>query len=137
MLFDREGILWLGTHGGGLNRLKDGKFSVLTTFNGLSGNEIFGIMEDSRNRIWIATVNGVNIWNRKKGIIKSLTEKNGLSANFALTMTEDSKGAIWIGTRGKGVSVYKNGKFKYYNTANGLSNDRIYAIMKIQKRISG
>ena len=38
LLEDRRGNLWLGTNGGGLNRLADGRFERYTTQDGLAGD---------------------------------------------------------------------------------------------------
>ena len=55
---DREGVLWIGTEVGGLNRLKDGKF---TSFGEAAGfrDRILHIVEDNYDRLWLATKNGV------------------------------------------------------------------------------
>ena len=37
-----DGSLWAGTYGGGVSRLKDGKFTVYTTADGLVSNYVSG-----------------------------------------------------------------------------------------------
>lgn len=61
---DKNGVIWIGTSRG-LNRF-DGS-SFLQTFskdrnNGLCDNQITDIFRDSRDRMWVATVNGVNLF---------------------------------------------------------------------------
>ena len=42
------GILWIGTWGGGLNRLKDGRLTTYTTRDGLFHDDVLQILEDDQ-----------------------------------------------------------------------------------------
>src|SRR5581483_197894 len=47
-LLDRQGVLWIGTNSGGLSRFADGRFTNYSeTYNGLSSNNIWSLLEDS------------------------------------------------------------------------------------------
>ena len=52
---DREGSLWIGTDGGGLNRLRHGKFTIFTPRDGLPGLIVQSVFVDSRNDVWVGT----------------------------------------------------------------------------------
>ncbi|GAB4169172.1 MAG: sensor histidine kinase [Calditrichia bacterium] len=61
-------VLWIGTYGGGLNRLsrirlQDGTFQErfihITTDDGLPSNIIYTILKDDHNRLWLSTNNGL------------------------------------------------------------------------------
>ena len=41
-----DGSLWIGTYGGGLSRLKDGKFSIYTTADGLISDFVATLCAD-------------------------------------------------------------------------------------------
>ena len=57
---DAGGILWLGTRGGGLGRRsRDGKVSFITSREGLCGDVIFQILEDSSQNLWLSGPAGV------------------------------------------------------------------------------
>src|SRR5207244_717446 len=73
---DHEGSLWIGTGGGGLNRLSkvqspkskvvgagDGEFmfhvSRFTSRDGLFSDTIFEILEDDRDNLWMSCFSGV------------------------------------------------------------------------------
>ena len=43
---DPDGTLWLGTYDGGLNRFREGKFTVFNTQNGLFSDGVFQILPD-------------------------------------------------------------------------------------------
>jgi signal transduction histidine kinase len=56
---DKDGSLWLGTNGGGLNRLRNGKiFAFPWSSQGLPGT-IYGILEDDGGRLWLSSKTGV------------------------------------------------------------------------------
>jgi len=50
---DSAGNLWIGTRGGGLCRLSHGKFTRLTTKDGLSGDMIQSLCLGNRDELWI------------------------------------------------------------------------------------
>jgi signal transduction histidine kinase/DNA-binding response OmpR family regulator/ligand-binding sensor domain-containing protein len=62
--------LWIGTKGGGLNRLEKstGNFTHLTVKNGLPDNVVYGLLADEAGNIWGST---------NKGIFCMTTSKNG------------------------------------------------------------
>jgi ligand-binding sensor domain-containing protein len=58
---DTDGAVWLGTFGGGLNRLDPttGKAERFTTANSaLTNNTVFGIIADTAGKLWISTNGG-------------------------------------------------------------------------------
>jgi len=68
---DEEGIIWIGTAGGGLNKFVasvDGQteqFVAYTMQNGLSGDFITGILEDKNKNLWIGTESGITKFDKK------------------------------------------------------------------------
>lgn len=50
---DPDGVMWIGTYGGGLNRFKNGKFSVFSTQNGLIDNTVSMVLDDGRGNLWL------------------------------------------------------------------------------------
>jgi ligand-binding sensor domain-containing protein len=44
------------------------------------------------------------------------------------SILEDSKGNIWFGSHNEGVCLLHNGKFQYFTTENGLSNNQVRSI---------
>ncbi|MBV9489691.1 MAG: hypothetical protein JO069_08210, partial [Verrucomicrobia bacterium] len=64
LYLDAEGALWAGTMGGGINRLKNGRWgpSFCTKAQGLFSNEIFTILEDQRGhlaQLWCSSDRGI------------------------------------------------------------------------------
>lgn len=61
----KDSILWIGTFGGGLNRmdLRTEKFTHYTTEKGLSNNIIFAILDDKHGYLWLSTDRGLSKFN--------------------------------------------------------------------------
>jgi len=51
--------LWIGTYGGGLNRFRDGRFTVYTTDHGLPDNVIYQILDDGQGNLWMSSNRGI------------------------------------------------------------------------------
>ena len=54
-----DGVLWVGTYDGGLNRYKDGKFTSYTTKEGMFSSGVFAILEDQRGSLWMSSNQGI------------------------------------------------------------------------------
>ena len=56
---DRDGAIWIGSLGGGLLRFKDGRFTRITTREGLPNEHVSQILEDDQGQLWLGTGNGI------------------------------------------------------------------------------
>ncbi len=56
---DDDSVLWIGTYGGGLNRLKDGIITSFTKQDGLYDNGVFQILEDAFQNLWLTSNRGI------------------------------------------------------------------------------
>jgi signal transduction histidine kinase/ligand-binding sensor domain-containing protein len=63
---DEEGVIWIGTLGGGLLRFKDGKFFRYTTRSGLGNEHISQILEDDRHQLWLGSRAGITRVSRRE-----------------------------------------------------------------------
>lgn len=102
---DKNRELWIGTSGGGINKLKANSKSF-TSFNskvriGLPTS----ISEDSADNLWISTYNqGLAIFNKKTFKCKWITERDGLLYNGVDNVLKDNDGNAWIISL-RGVSI--------------------------------
>ena len=80
---DKNGILWVGTNGGGLNRFDEQseKFIHYTEKDGLAGNIVCGILEDNHGNLWISTMGGLSKFNTKKERFLNFHTGDGLQSN--------------------------------------------------------
>ena len=115
---DWQGRLWIGTWGGGLNRLVDrqtGSFTHYTEEDGLSDNVIFSIHEDLSGALWLATYNGLSYFEPETGVFKVYTSQDGLLSNeFAVKASAQSQdGIIYLGSI-HGITYFDPEKIKTY-----------------------
>lgn len=127
---DRWGNMWIGTSGGGLNALRDGKFSFYTVRDGLSGNNVKAIYEAADGSLWIGTA-GAGLNRYLDGTFDLYTESDGLSSNNIESLCDDSRGNLWIGTT-DGLNVFNiaDNVFTALTEKNGLSNLSIKTIYR-------
>lgn len=128
LMIDHSNKLWIGSVDGLTTYdLNSGQIKSLRTVNGLSGNDITCIVEDSKQIIWIGTKqNGVTtIQNGKYNIFH---KDNGLLNNNITSICEDNKGTMWIGTEGRGIFAYANNTFKNHTVKDGLLSNYITLI---------
>ncbi|MCI0750215.1 MAG: hypothetical protein L0Y35_00080, partial [Flammeovirgaceae bacterium] len=59
ILEDKNGYLWIGTHGGGLARYDGREFKVYTTLDGLLSNIVNYLKLDSQENLWIVHPRGI------------------------------------------------------------------------------
>jgi ligand-binding sensor domain-containing protein/AraC-like DNA-binding protein len=123
---DRWGNLWVGTYGGGLNVLRDGKFDFLTEEDGLTSDYTTAIYEDAKKTLWIGTSGG-GLNQVKEEEIITYTKKDGLSSNYIQSLCDDREGNLWIGTN-NGLNRFKNGQIDIFTTRQGLSNNSIKSL---------
>ena len=96
--------------------------------DGLPQNSINDITQTRDGYIWLATEEGLV---RFDGISFTIFDKQNtkeLKHNTINTFFVDSSGNFWIGTLDSGLILYKNERFKFFTTQDGLSSDQIKAI---------
>ncbi len=99
---DKQGALWLGTVGGGLNVYYPKKDSVhyFTVAEGLPSNLIYKIEQDNNNQLWMSTDNGISRYDKKNNNFTNYNLTSGLSvSNFSfLSSLKSSNGTLAFGT---------------------------------------
>ncbi|TYA84172.1 hybrid sensor histidine kinase/response regulator transcription factor [Seonamhaeicola marinus] len=85
---DNQGNYWIGTFGGGLNKMtlpKNGigtpEFKHYTEEDGLANNAVYGILQDDNQNLWISTDNGISLFNPISEEFKNLSKDDGLQSN--------------------------------------------------------
>jgi signal transduction histidine kinase/ligand-binding sensor domain-containing protein/CheY-like chemotaxis protein/HPt (histidine-containing phosphotransfer) domain-containing protein len=111
---DHAGMFWLGTVKQGLFRL-DPDTNRLTVFRhdplnpkSLSQDSVWSVLEDSAQRLWVATGDGLNLFDRAK---ESFTRyghdsdnPQSLHSSIVSSLYQDRGGILWVGTREGGAS---------------------------------
>lgn len=125
---DGTGALWIGTYGGGLTRLQNGKFTRFTTADGLAHDTVYRISRGRGDVLWIGTGGGVS--RLEAGAFTNFSTADGLDSNVVFPVLEDREGAVWVGTYGGGLSRYQDGEFTTFRAADGLGSDLILDLLE-------
>ncbi len=138
---DRNNVYWFGTQNG-LFRLKNNEFRKIFSANNcdtcISPYEVYSLLVDSKNNVWVGTRGGLNKFNYQTKKFQRFSRNSlphkGLSNNSVLCIHEDSRGMIWIGTE-SGLNRFNpiDETFNYYTYKNGFKNDYIYSILEDNK----
>ncbi len=107
------GIIWMGTRGGGLNRL-DKKTGGIQHFlhhpkkkHSISSDIVWTTFEDSNGTFWVGTEAGLDTLDRETGEstpYKILENNSYATISFpVISMHEDRQGFLWLGTWSGGM----------------------------------
>ena len=100
--------LWIGTYGGGLKKYNGVDVETfkhdVNSSSGLSSSEIYDLLLGKDNAVWIATNNGLNLYNQKNDTFTHFNPKGEKLPIHALDMLDDTH--ILLGTHQKGVYLF-------------------------------
>ncbi|MBK6754097.1 MAG: response regulator [Flavobacteriales bacterium] len=94
-------ILWVGTNGGGLNRLdkRTGQFTRFSTADGLPNNVIYGLLAEDDGQLWMSTNKGIAQFDPLTHAVRSFDASDGLQGDefnrYAYCKTSD--GTLYFG----------------------------------------
>jgi diguanylate cyclase (GGDEF)-like protein len=95
-LQDREGAIWLGLSGTGIDRWPDPKaWSGWTEEDGLPNSEVWGILRDRQQRLWVTTSNGIANWAPGQHRWRNWSERDGLAGGITRDIAVAGDGAVW------------------------------------------
>jgi len=127
---DSEGLVWFATDEGGINLLKDGKFTAFTEKTGLPDNQILCVFEDQAGVIWAGTMGS--------GLVKFIGSHfshysidEGLSNNQVSDIEQDKYGNYWLSSW-DGITqlnfINGNPITRIYTTKDGLIDNAVKSI---------
>jgi ligand-binding sensor domain-containing protein len=133
LLLDKDGVMWVGTLGGGLNKfdVRTGKFKRFThdhdNSKTISSDIIYEVFRDSRNRMWISTLGGgLNLFDPVKEtfthFIHTDNNPNTISSNMVSAIYEDRSRRLWFGTFDGGINLYNESENKFVHFKNNPSD---------------
>ncbi len=129
---DSQGVLWLGTRGGGLNRMIPGdtpdappRFERYQPDENdprsLASTSVFALFEDSQGRFWVGTWGGgLQQLDRASGHFTSYPEADGFS-DQVYNILEDEQGYLWLNTA-RGIARFDPASetFTHFDEADGV-----------------
>ena len=106
---DSQGNIWIGTFSGGLAKYERQTDSFLTYLHvpqdkaSISSNQVFSLLIDSSNRLWIGTDVGLDCLNLGTGEFSHYIHQpetyGSLTRGIVSSIYEDKQGEIWVGTQ--------------------------------------
>ncbi len=122
---DRAGVLWAGTDGHGLWRIKGSRSVQYSKRDGLINDFIRAIYQGRDGSMWIGTDEGVSRW--RQGHFTNYGVEQGLCYFSIRSLAEDRNGDLWIGTD-HGVSRLHDNAFVRDAVVERLQKERVWAI---------
>ncbi|MEM1321002.1 MAG: two-component regulator propeller domain-containing protein [Bacteroidota bacterium] len=113
-----KGLYWVGTDLSGLVRVYERKKKFQTDYLEVLKSDyeisssVFQIVEDTLNRLWLGTPDGIAIYDKQKSKYRFFPEIN--CKNFRIkaaslnTLFRDAEGTIWAGTYNGPLRLYFN-----------------------------
>lgn len=116
---DKAKNIWIGSSSGVL-KYADGRFSAITTKNGLVNNNIWKILHDREGNIWFGSKsNGVSKLTSERFRLYNSTQDLPDEDVTAVIRQNDS--TIWFGTR-KGLAIWNGENRAFIDQDNGLNS---------------
>lgn len=136
---DRNGKIWIGTNGGGVNVLNSDHQVVAKYGKNVKGIDKYPINdfirfidEDDNGDIWIGSYgSGIAVFNPASEKFTLYDKSNSkLPNNLTMCVLKSRDGSIWIGTFSGGLSLFDRAtkQFMTFSEKNGLNNATVYAI---------
>lgn len=139
---DPDRRVWICTYSGGVSYF-DQKTPLIkqhthqvNNSNSLVNNDVNDVLEDEEGKLWIATNNGLSLYNPGSGKWKTFYHNTKDVAQVFTNLCEDESGKIWAGTYSSGVYLLdkKTGKeIAHYTTGRPGSefiSNFIFSILK-------
>jgi ligand-binding sensor domain-containing protein/two-component sensor histidine kinase len=125
---DSSGRIWANINDG-LVQIVDRRIIKYPMPGGVKKDDLISVWEDPRHRLLAAFSDGIYEFDPSSdlaGNARWIEIYAGRNINCA---TEAEDGSLWIGTD-NGIIKYKDGSASLYTTSNGLSDNRVSAVMQ-------
>lgn len=117
---DPSGVAWIGTKGGGLNRLdkRKGTFRHITNSEGLANNVVYGVLPDAAGFLWLSTNCGLSCYDPATGYVQNFFSIDGLQDNEFNTLSYAAgfDGKLYFGGV-NGITSFYPGQLQKYTQA--------------------
>jgi len=148
---DSDGILWIGTQNGGLNKYIRETDSFVHYRNrtsdstSISNNHIITIYEDKKGNFWIGTASGgLNKMDKEKGTFTHYlwnpNDETSLPNNNVNDIFEDKYERLWIASL-EGLSIFDRNTEKFFTYKNNpsdsesLSSNKVFSICEDEQGV--
>lgn len=105
---DHDGFIWIGTDRG-LLRFDGNSYDIYrhddNSQGSLSDSRVLDVMCDKKGRVWVATANGLNLYNSADDTFKPITIPSKNFLGYIISITEQPDGTVTFVVSGVGVYV--------------------------------
>lgn len=127
LLETADGSLLVGVYGGGVVRLRDGRFERLGA--GLPSQLVRALAAAADGGVWVGTQGGGVARLGADGALKErIARADGLPSDDVRAIEAGVGGELWIGTEPGGLVRRRGGALETFTTANGLLGDTVMAL---------
>ena len=123
---DRDGRLWIGTWGGGLTKLENGRFSRFGSEQGLPNELVAVVAQDRQGKVWVGT-DGGGLARLDGDRFTAITPQGALGKQVRAIV--ESPGGLWVGSEAGLAHVTPDGKVDSYTEAQGLTHHSIRSLL--------
>ncbi len=127
LLAELDGTLWVGTNGGGLLRMRDGRFEAVRPETGFTGTKVQALARDGKGVLWVGT-DDAGLFRLEGSRFRKIAAPEGPGSWLVRTLCVDRAGVAWAGTNGGGVTRLAEGASRTFTTREGLPSDSIIAL---------
>lgn len=120
LLLDNEGNLWVGTGGGGLDRIHRSAIVVEGSVTGLPTEAVQSLCETPDGTVWAATQSGQFV--SRTNDTWAASTAPGTPRTGATCVAAQPDGSVWIGTRLQRLYRFRGGEFTSYTSAEGVES---------------
>lgn len=113
--------------------------AVYNSTNGLKGDQVYRLYEDSQSNIWISNLAppaaGLARWERATGKLQDFTPKSNENQEnrSVYSFAEDSLGNLWVGFSNGEFGSIKDGNIEILKNIENLPETIVYDILKDQR----
>jgi PAS domain S-box-containing protein len=117
LLVDDNNTLWIGTLNQGIYRVHEGKAEHFQSTDGLSGDSVASLFEDSEGNLWVQTTMGLDCFRDLP--VATFSIRQGLSADSVHSVLASRDGTVWIGNM-RALDLIRKGNLSAVRTGHGL-----------------
>ncbi len=109
---DREGNIWIGTGGGGLNVLRERRAKLLNAPDGWMGRSVLATVIH-QNDAWLGTEgSGLYHYDLEKKTWRNFGDADGLTNSFIWSVCQSRQGELFVGTWDGGIFAKRGERFE-------------------------
>jgi signal transduction histidine kinase/ligand-binding sensor domain-containing protein len=109
------------------------RLRTFTTRDGLAHNIVRDVIEQKDGTLWFATMDGLTRYAPSKCEYRHYRPLGPAARRQMMALAHGRDGAVWVATHGGGVGRLKDGVWRFFSRANGLSSMKFSALLVDRK----